>query len=299
MDLFGRMTTFVRVVEAGSLSAAAKQLRISIPSVSRHITAIEEEVGTSLLSRTTRRVVVTPAGQRYYERCIRVLREVEEAREVGRLDIDGTIRISLPIAVGIIAGEALMRDLLEKHAGLRLEMRLEDRLVDLVLEDVDIAVRVGAKPPLSTELVARPLSRWSRVVVASPGWVRAHGDPKTPAALAKHAALTSAGSSSEVWSLDNGKEQARVRMNVRCASNAGHLLLQMTREGFGVALLPDWYVAADLRKKTLKRILPNWSAEPTEVYALYRASHRNEPRVRRAVEALQSVYAKIEQTLGT
>ncbi|EAU65813.1 transcription regulator [Stigmatella aurantiaca DW4/3-1] len=298
MDLLVRMATFVRVIEAGSLSAAAKQLRLSTAAVSRHVTALEQEVATPLLARTTRRMTVTVAGQQYYERCLRVLREVDEAQSIGRDGrLEGLLRISLPVTVGFLSGASLLRSLVGKHPGLRLDVRLEDRLIDLVLEDVDVAIRVAAKPPLSTEIVARPLSRWHRVVVASPAYVRRHGKPKTSAALAAHESISPVrDAATEVWTLLNGAATARVRMKVRCSCNAGHLLRELALDGLGVALLPHWFVAADLQNKRLRQLLPGWQSEPVEVYALYRASRRHEPRVRVLVEHLRAAYAESEQS---
>lgn len=297
MDLLARMATFVRVIEAGSLSAAARQLRLSTAAVSRHIATLEHEVATPLIVRTTRRMSVTEAGQRYYERCQRVLREVDEAQGVGRGDeVTGSLRLSVPVTVGFLMGASLMRSLLGKHPGLRLDIRLEDRLIDLVLEDVDVAVRVGARPPLSTEIVARRLSSWHRVVVASPAYVRRHGEPKTPGALASHEALSPVrDAATEVWTLLDGTTTARVRMRVRCSCNAGHVGRDLALDGLGVALLPHWFVAADIQARRLRRLLPAWQSETVEVYALYRAAHRHEPRVRHLVEQLRAVYAESER----
>jgi DNA-binding transcriptional LysR family regulator len=165
-----------------------------------------------------------------------------------------------------------------------------------VLEDVDVAIRIAAKPPLSAEIVAVPLSRWSRVVVASPSYVRRRGEPKTPAALATHEALTSTRETgSATWTLVDGTTTARVRMKARCSSNAGHLLRDLALEGLGVTLLPSWFVAADIAKKRLQRLLPAWTSEPLVIHALYRASLRNERRVRLLVEHLRTAYAESEQ----
>jgi DNA-binding transcriptional LysR family regulator len=134
MDLLVGMTTFVRVVEAGNLSSAARQLRISTAAASRHITMLEGELDVALLARTTRKVTVTDAGQRYYERCLRVLREVTDAQATARDDgLTGVLRVSVPVTVGHLGGAALIRPLLAKHPSLRIDLRLDDRVIDLVL----------------------------------------------------------------------------------------------------------------------------------------------------------------------
>jgi DNA-binding transcriptional LysR family regulator len=297
MDLLARMATYVRVVEAGSLSAAAKQLRISTAAVSRHIAMLEAETGTSLIARTTRRMTVTAAGQRYHERCLRVLRDVDDAQSVGRAGLDGPVRMSVPVTVGFLAGAQLLRPLMNKHPDLRIDVRLDDRIVDLALDDVDIAIRIAQSPPLSTEIVAVELSRWSRIIVASPAYVRRHGEPKTPSALATHDALASTReAASEAWTLVDGAGTARFKVKTRCSSNAGHLLRDLALEGLGIALLPPWFVEADLREKRLLRVLPTWTSTPTTTLALYRASLRSEPRVRLLVEQLRSAYPEMERS---
>lgn len=293
MDVLTRMATFVRVVEAGSLTAAAKQLRISAAAVSRQLTALEREVGAALLARTTRRVAVTGAGHDYYERCVRILRDVDEAQSLGRVaKLDRTLRISVPVTLGQLSGASLVRPLLAKHPELRLDVRVEDRLIDLVLEDVDVAVRVGAKPPPSNDVVARPLATERLVLVASPGYIKRRGVPRAPADLASHDALVGAREAvTGCWVLTDGEGPVRVPLKVRFSCNDGQLLRALARDGLGVALLPRFVVVDDLEGRRLRRLLPRWQAEPVVVYALYRAAHRNERRVRLLVEHLRRAYA--------
>ena len=297
MDLLARMTTFVRVIEAGNLSAAGKQLHVSVAAVSRQIAALERELGTSLLARTTRRMTVTSAGQEYYERCLRILRDVEDAQAAFRSGaLDGPLRVSIPVTVGFRSGASLFAPLLAEHPSLRLDLRFEDRIVDLVLEDVDVAIRVAKLPPLSTEIIAHPLSSWTRIVVASPAYVRRHGEPKTPAALAGHVAVSPTRDAvTESWTLHNGASKADVRMKVRCSCNAGNVLRDLAVEGAGVALFPRFFVTEDLRARRLRHLLPGWESEPVVIHALYRAAHRNERRVRLLVDHLRAVYAASER----
>lgn len=291
------MTTFVRVVEAGSLSAAGKQLHVSVAAVSRQIAALERELGTTLVARTTRRMTVTTEGQAYYERCLRILRDVAEAQAAFRGGgLEGSMRVSLPVTVAFRSGASLFAPLLAKHPSLRLDLRFEDRLVDLVLEDVDVAIRVAALPPLSTEIVAHPLSRWGRIVVASPAYVRRHGEPKTPAALGAHLAVSPLRDAvTETWKLVNGTGTADVRMKVRCSCNAGNVLRDLAVGGAGVALFPEWFVAADLRERRLRHLLPGWESEPVVIHALYRAAHRDDARVRLLVDHLRAAYSESER----
>jgi DNA-binding transcriptional LysR family regulator len=297
MDVLARMVTFVRVVEAGSLSAAGKQLDVSVAAVSRQIAALESELGTTLVARTTRKMTVTAPGREYYERCLRILREVDEAQGAFRGGaLEGSLRISVPVTLGYRTGASLFAPLLAKHPSLRLDLRFEDRIVDLVHEDIDVAIRVAASPPQSAEVVALPLSRWSRIVVASPAYVRRHGEPKTPEALGGHVAVSPIRDTlSEMWNLVSGTDTANVPMKVRCSCNAGNVLRDLAVQGAGVALFPEWFVAEDLRERRLRHLLPGWESGPVVVLALYRAAHRNARHVRQLVDHLRAAYSKFER----
>jgi len=245
---------------------------------------------------------VTAAGQRYYERCLRVLREVEDAQSIARTELAGPVRISVPVTVGMLAGVTLLRPLLFDNPGIEISIRLEDRVIDLALDDVDVAIRVGSRLPLTTEIIAVPLSSWSRVVVASPDYVRRRGEPKTPAALSSHDALSILREAAmDGWTLVRGTpgappEATRVRMRTRCSCNSGQLIRELAIDGLGVALLPPWFIAEDLRRRRLVHLLRAWTSEPTAIHALYRASLRNEKRVRLLVEHLRRAYARSEQS---
>lgn len=291
MDVLTGMATFVRIAEAGSFSAAAKQLRLSVAAVSRHVTALEAELGTALIVRTTRKLTITPTGRLYYDRCVRVLREVEDAQTVGRLGIAGPLRMSVPISLGMLAGHLLVDSLLARHPALRIDLRVEDQLVDLAFEDVDIAIRIGADPPLSNDVVAVSLAQWTRIVVASQAYITRRGQPDRPDDLAQHDVLSTASPAmTNTWSLVAGKRTARVEVVPRFSTNAGQLLHAAALEGHGVALLPDWFVADDLKARRLVRLLGAWTAETTKVHALYRTAIRGEQRVRTVIDHLREAF---------
>lgn len=295
MDLLGRMQTFVRVVEAGSLSAAARQLQISVAAVSRQMAGLERELGTKLLARNTRHVSVTSSGREYYERCLQIQRDVADAQAIGRRgEIQGVVRISMPVTIGVLSGYDLYCSLASKHPDLRLDIRLEDRVIDLVLEDVDVAIRVTAQPPLSTEIVAHSLAEWRQVAVASPGYVRKHGEPRTPAELTQHSALARRRGRRERWVLEDvqGERVLPIDLPVRHSCNEAHILRELLLGGCGVALMPTWFVAEDLKARRLRRLLPGWHSERVLVQALYRASQRHQPRVRALVDHLRETFLR-------
>jgi DNA-binding transcriptional LysR family regulator len=292
VDLLDKMATYVRVAEAGSLSAASKQLNLSPAAVSRQIAALEAELGAPLLLRTTRRMVITPAGRRYYERCLRILREVDEAQAVGRADaLSGLLKVSAPVSFGLACVVPHMRALMVDHPGLRLDLRLEDRLVDLVLEGVDVAIRVGSAPRESTEIVARRIGSFRRVLVASPDYLRRRGEPRTPEALAKHDALAYVGGpGADVWTLRGDDREARVQMNATFVSNAPHAVRELAMAGAGIALLPAWFIPEQIERRQLRVVLPSWETAPVLVNALHRIDQRGAPRVLTLIEHLRAAY---------
>jgi DNA-binding transcriptional LysR family regulator len=293
MDLLEKMTTYVRVVEAGTFSAAAKQLRISSAAVSRQIATLEAELRLTLLRRTTRRMAVTPAGDRYYQSCLRVLREVDDAQAVGSDEAqEGFLQVSAPVTFGLARVVPHVHTLMLRHPRFRIDLRLEDRLVDLALEGTDIAIRVGTRPPERTDVIAHLLFTFRRVVVASPDYLKRKGEPTTPEALAKHDALTNpAGNPADSWALVSGEREARLRPGVVFRSNALHAIRDLAVKGMGVALLPEWMVMNDVRRRALRVILPGWQSEPVPVNAIHRTKQRGAPRLRAFVDHLRAAYA--------
>lgn len=290
MDLLEKMATYVRVVEAGSLSAAAKQLRISPAAVSRQVATLERELRVPLLRRTTRRMSVTPAGRSYYERALRVLREVDDAQGIGRTaETAGLLSVSAPVTFGLACVVPELSSFMTAHPGLRMDLRLEDRPIDLALEGVDLAVRVGGAPPDSTDVIAHELTSFRRVLVAAPSYLKSHGVPGTPEALAKHDALAGAVDS---WTLVGREREAGVRLNVVFRSNAPSALRALAVGGRGVAILPEWFVEDEIERGALRIVLRGWETEPVQVRGLHRREHRGSARVRALLEHLQAAYAR-------
>ncbi len=293
MDLLEKMATFVRVVEAGSLSAAAKHLGLSAAAVSRQIATLEEQVRVTLLLRTTRRMTITDAGHRYYDHCQRILREVEDAQAVGRTgEVRGTLTVSAPVTFGGSRVAPYLPALLAEHPELRIDLRLEDRVVDLVGEAVDVAVRVGMKPPESGGVVAHKLTSYRRVLVAAPKYLARRGEPRTPDDLAKHEAVSQTRDSGArcTWTLRRDGDERTVQSEVRLRSNAVYALREAALQGVGLALLPEWMVADDVERGSLRQVLPRWELDGVGVNALHRVEVREAPRVRVFLEHLRDAY---------
>jgi DNA-binding transcriptional LysR family regulator len=284
MDLLEKMATYVRVVEAGSLSAAAKQLRISAAAVSRQLTTLEQELRVPLIRRTTRSMSITPAGRSYYERCLRVLREVDDAQAIGRaLPTEGLLTVSAPVTFGLARVVPHLSSFMAAHPGLRVDLRLEDRFIDLAVEGSDVAVRIGSGPDRS-DLIAHELMSYRRVIVAAPAYLRRHGEPKTPEALAKHDALVWLGDPMDTWTLVETGREARVRLNAVFHSNAPAALRALAIDGRGIAMLPAWFVEEESDRGALRILLREWETEPLTARAVHRREDRGTARIRAFVE---------------
>lgn len=290
------MATFVKVVESGKLSVAAKTLQMSLPAVSRQLSALEKLLGSPLLLRSTRSMTVTEGCRCYYEHCLRVLHEVEEAQSSLRTSttLAGTLTVTAPVTFGLARICPHLPSLLGAHPDLRVDLRLEDRLVDLVEEGVDIAIRGGSQLPDSASLIARPLVTYQRVVVASPKYLQSRGTPTTPADLQQFEALTHLGASgtADTWRFTKGRAEVEVKVRGTMRTNAVYALRDGAIAGLGVALVPDWLVAADVAAGRLKILLPGFATAPTVVSAVYRTEHRGTSRVKSFVEHLARQYER-------
>ncbi|MEO8700562.1 MAG: LysR substrate-binding domain-containing protein [Kofleriaceae bacterium] len=282
MDMLDQMATYVRVVDGKSLSAAARGLRLSLPAVSRQLRALESELGASLIVRSTRKLHVTDAGQRWYVHCVRVLREIEEAKRSvqSSRSVRGTLVVSASLSFGLLAVVPRLTALVERHPDLVVDLRLEDRVVDLVGDGIDVALRAGAAPPDSTAYVASPIATMIRVLVAAPGWLRKH-PVRTPLQLARHPCLVQITPTGALirWQLVRAGEAVTVEVRGPLRSSAPIALRDMAIAGAGIAYVPDWLVEADLARGTLVRVLPEWASPPIAASAVYRAHMRGDARL--------------------
>jgi DNA-binding transcriptional LysR family regulator len=290
VDLLAQMATFARIVEAKSLSAAARAQRLSLAAVSRQLAALEAELGAPLVVRSTRSLRVTDAGNEWYQRCVRILRDVDEARSALRGDqtARGMLVVSASLTFGTVVLLPRLGALCTANPELVVDLRLEDQLVDLVGEGVDVAIRAGSPPPDSTAYVAHPLFSMCRVLVASPRWLRKHGTPREPAELERTPCLVQVTPGGNVvrWSLRRGDETRQVEVRGPVRSNAPTALRDLAVDGVGVAYVPDWLVEADVAEGRLRRVLPAWSSAPIMAWALHRAELRGSAKLRAFLDAL-------------
>jgi DNA-binding transcriptional LysR family regulator len=235
MDKFKAMSTFVRIVEAGSLTGAAERLGISLTAVVRGLAALEQSLGVRLLNRTTRRIALTDEGREYFERCRHLLSELEETENAltdRRLTPSGRLAITAPVMFGRLHVAPVVTDFLAAYPEMRAELLLLDRVIDLLEEGIDLAIRIAPLPDSS--LVAIPLGATGRIVCASPDYLARHGMPQQPRDLAGHRAIRfTALSDGNDWSFTRGNETQRVAVSDVFAANQVDVALDACRKGLG------------------------------------------------------------------
>ena len=273
MDDVSRLRVFVRVVEAGSFSAAGRQLGLVPSSVSRRVAELEDELGARLFHRTTRKLSLTEAGRTYHERAAKILLDVEEARlAVTGADgaPSGILRLTAAASVGRLHLVPALAAFHELHPAVKVMLVMTDRMVDLVDEGLDLAVRVGRQRDSS--LVARRIGTSLRLVCASPAYLARAGVPETPADLARHDCLTfRAHPGSNLWRFQGPDGPVEARVTGPLFANDGEALAAAAVAGMGLVLLPEWLVGPDIREGRLRVVLPDFRAVPDDspLYAIY------------------------------
>jgi DNA-binding transcriptional LysR family regulator len=268
------MLVFSKVVEAGSLSAAARELGVSTSVVSRTLAALEARLGVRLVNRTTRSLHLTDEGASYYETSQRILAEIDEADAAvtsRRVEPQGVLRVALPASFGNQHIAPLVPRFAERYPKVELALSLSDRSINLIEEGFDLAVRIAELKDSS--LAARKLAPNRRVVCASPAYLRAHGEPKTPQDLAKHNCLLASWEQgfAMVWEYKSpvGK-RGTVRVTGRYACDNWEVLRDWAVAGLGVALKSTWDVRKQLEEGSLVALLPGYHfGSDVGIYAVY------------------------------
>ncbi|MFE0753811.1 LysR family transcriptional regulator [Inquilinus sp. NPDC058860] len=291
----GAMIVFAQVVDSRSFSAAAARLGLSKSAVSKQIAKLEDRLGARLLNRTTRTLSPTDAGQDFYERCIRVAREVEEAeRAITHLSAEprGLLRLNAPASFGREYVAPLVPEMLARWPELRIEALFEDRFVDVVAEGFDLVIRITRLQDSS--LVARRLASCRRLVCAAPVYLERHGVPQVPADLARHdCVLYSYATDQNEWEFvgPDGRVET-VRVDGRLHANSAEVTLAALRAGTCVALSPDFIVGPDLAAGRLVPLLTGYENPFGAIYAVWPHNRNLAPKVRAVVDFLVERFAK-------
>lgn len=288
MDILVCMKTFVAVVETDSFTAAGIRLDLSKAVASKYVATLEDHLGTRLLNRTTRRLSLTESGSAYYERCVQILADVEEAEQAAAqltMVPRGTLKVALPVSYGTIRIAPLLTSYLQRHPDVHLDIALADRRVDLIEEGFDLAIRIGALP--ESGLVARRLATERIVLCAAPAYLARHGKPIKPADLATHACLNySYASSGDEWTFGAGKLQEHVRISGPMRANNGDMLRVAALAGAGVIWQPQFIVGEDIAAGRLIELLPDFAPVELGVHALYPSRKHLSAKVRTFVDHL-------------
>ncbi|MGO1068656.1 LysR family transcriptional regulator [Lysobacter sp. CA199] len=290
IDRLKRMAVFARVVELGSMSAAARELDMTPSAVSQQLRQLEAETGVVLLHRSTRKLATTQIGQDYYEDCAAMLHAARNADgRLGELREEprGELRIAVPVGFAPHLAGALA-PLLRAYPELSLRVFAEDRQIDLIAERIDLAIRVGRL--LDSNLIARRMAEWPYRLLASPEYAREHGLPRTPEELAQHPMLIlSVINQPEYVDLyRDGEPARRVRVSGRIVSNNSRTLRQMMLQGLGIVRLPDPDAAPLLADGRAVTVLPDWTMPPLGVFAVTAQRDAQPAKVRMAIAALQA-----------
>ncbi len=274
MDTIDGMRTFVAVVSEGSFSRAAGRLKMSPQLVSKYVAQLESRLGARLLNRSTRRLSVTEVGQAYFERCQDVLADIDEMESAvgdAAAAARGTLRINAPMTFGTMHLSAAIAEYQGTQPDVSIDLTLDDRVVDIVSEGYDIAIRIGRLRESS--LVARKLAPVRLVVCASPGYLEERGVPQSPPDLAEHECLQyTLSSDSGRWRFLDDARAHDVQVHGHFSANNGDAIRLAALAGRGIALQPTFIVGDDIRAGRLQLVLKDYEVEPMGVYAVY--AHR-------------------------
>ncbi|HZW13825.1 MAG TPA: LysR family transcriptional regulator [Noviherbaspirillum sp.] len=292
MDLFQAMRVFAKIAETGSLSGAARALDISNPSVTRHISELESYVNARLFNRSTRRLSLTETGVVYLERCKRILADVDDSALLAGMNASspsGTLKISAPVSFSVNQLATVFPKYSQRYPKVCLDVSLSDRVVDLVEEGYDLAIRIGFIGDSS--LVARRVAPLKGHVCASPAYLEKYGIPREPQDLGQHVCLPyTNGPMRDEWRFAREGKALSVRINGSMKSNNGDLLRGAALAGMGIIMQPSFIVGDDIRRGTLVPLLTDYQLPEFGIYAVYPSRLHVSAKVRTFVDYLVETF---------
>lgn len=285
-DQFQALRLFVQIARTGSFSKGAREMRLSQPTASRIIALLEEQLGATLFSRSTRGLALTEAGSGYLGRVQPILESLEEADNAirGGGNLRGTLRIAV---ASIIASRAIVPRLgtfVARHPNLHVELTIDDRRQDLIQEGIDVAIRFGKLPDSSA--IARLIGRWPLVVAAAPVYLEAHGTPDTPEALSDHIFVIAGPVAGKELAFRQGDRTVKVQPKGQVSINGAEVAVSAVRAGLGIAVASLPAFSEDFDTGALVRVLADWDLNEIEAHALFSSGHAAKPAVRAFVDHL-------------
>lgn len=286
MDRLQAMTTFVAVVDSGGFASAARKLNLSPPVVTRAVAELEERLGLRLLTRTTRVVRVTDAGARFADDCRRILGEIEEAETAAtgtNAAPRGTLTLTAPVLFGHLYVTPILVDYLQRFPEVDAQCLFLDRVVNVVEEGIDVAVRIGELP--DSTLQAARVGRVRRVLVAAPAYLQAHGVPQRPEALAEHCIVFASGvTPMPEWRFNDGGKPLLQRLHARMRTTSNDSAIAAAVAGLGITRLLSYQVAAHLQTGALQIVLEEFEPAPVPVHVVHHEGRRATQKVRSFID---------------
>lgn len=293
MDL-NEIQYFKHVAECGSFTAASKQTNIPKSTLSRKVADLEARLGISLFRRTTRQVKLTEIGQEYLRICQKAIADLDKAAAIaGRADTypRGKLRIAAPLDIASTLIAAVTAEFCQRYPDIELEFLLDDRVVDLIEEKIDVAIRAGVLPDSSLKSLKLGNSEFQ--LFASPAYLKKFAEPKTPKELEKHRCLNFTGLyPNGVWNLTSGSAKQKIQTQKKICSNQLSMIKMLAIHGAGIALIPVFLSKEEEQKKNLVRVLKSWGTDREPVYAVYPAQLYLPPRTRLFLEFIKKTFSE-------
>ena len=282
MDRLTDMETFVRVIDAGSFSAAAQQMRVGQPAISKAISRLEQRLGVHLVLRSTRGLSPTEAGQSYYDEARAVLQRAEQAEmavsNIGK-SLSGRLRISAPVTFARLHIVPKLESLLKAHPALDVEIILSDRVIDVIGEGIDVALRMGSL--VDSALIARKIASCRRVVLAAPHYFKKFGEPLKPDDLSKYEAVVyTEPSGGTAWAFHKGREEVTVILRGRVRLSAAEGVREAVIAGLGFTISSEWLFTPELTSGAVESALTEWRLPDMDLWALFPAGRLVNLKVR-------------------
>jgi DNA-binding transcriptional LysR family regulator len=298
MNRLAAMEAFVRVIDTGSFSGAARQLRIGQPAISKAIAQLEARAGVQLLVRSTHGLSATEAGQRFYDHARRAIEEADEADAAARgagAALSGKVRISAAVTFARLHVIPRLARFLDAHPALDIDIVLDDRNVDLIEAGIDLALRMGVLSDSS--LTARRIAEGRRVVLASPEYLEAHGEPKSPQDLLRHRAVIYdlAGGGSR-WTFSRGTNQETVELKGRVHVTAAEGVREAVLAGLGLTVSSEWMFSPEIETGKVSILLAEWQLPPIDLWAITPTGRRTNAKARAFASFVEAELATLNAT---
>lgn len=294
MDRLAAMEIFVSVAEAGSFSAAAKRMSVGQPAISKSVAQLEDRLGARLILRSTRGLTMTEAGQRFYEHAKLAIKEADEADQVVRHASDslsGKLRVSAAVSFTCLHVLPALDAFLSRHPALEIDLRLDDRNIDLLEEGLDVALRMGSLA--DSAMTARRIGRSPRLVVGTPGYFAHAGMPATPSDLSEHQAIVySQRGGGESWTFSRDGDEVDVTVSGRVRVSAAEAMRTAVLSGMGLAVASRWMFSPELASGKVRPVLTDWTLPALDLWAVFPSGRLVTARARAFVEFVEEALAR-------